>query len=54
VSYIFVDQSTNRLYYLDGFVVSPGKNKRESLRELDVILKTFKASGPNSDEKSAS
>lgn len=54
VSYIFVDQSTNRLYYLDGFVVSPGKNKRESLRELEVILKTFKASGPNSDEQSAS
>ena len=42
VSYIFVDPDTNRLYYLDGFVVSPGKKKRETLRELDVILKTFK------------
>ncbi|MEN8247358.1 MAG: DUF4837 family protein [Bacteroidota bacterium] len=42
ISYIFVDKETNRLYYLDGFVVSPGKSKREPLRELDVILKTFK------------
>jgi len=41
VSYAFVDQETNRLYYLDGFVVSPGKKKRETLRELEVILKTF-------------
>ena len=43
VSYIFVDESTNRLYYLDGFVVSPGRNKRESLRELEVIIKTFQS-----------
>lgn len=42
LSYIFVDKSTNRLYYLDGFVVAPGRQKREALRELDVILHTFK------------
>ena len=41
VSYVFVDEETNRLYYLDGFVIRPGKNKREALRELDVILSTF-------------
>jgi len=41
LSYIFVDKTSNRLYYLDGFVVSPGHKKREALRELDVILKTF-------------
>jgi hypothetical protein len=41
ISYIFVDPDTNRLYFLDGFVVSPGKKKRETLRELEVILKTF-------------
>ena len=41
ISYVFVDEKTNRLYYLDGFVVSPGRAKREPLRELEVILKTF-------------
>jgi len=54
VSYIFVDPATNRLYYLDGFVVSPGKNKRESIRELEVILNTFKAAPIKSEEKSTS
>ena len=44
VSYVFVDSVTNRLYYIDGFVVAPGRDKRESLRELDVILKTFQTS----------
>jgi len=51
VSYIFVDPDTNRLYYLDGFVVSPGKNKRETLRELDVIIKTFKTAKQDPDKK---
>ena len=41
ISYVFVDPGTNRLYYLDGFVASPGRKKREALRELEVILKTF-------------
>ena len=51
LSYIFVDPDTNRLYYLDGFVVSPGKNKRETLRELDVILKTFKTAKEDPNKK---
>ena len=49
ISYIFVDEPTNRLYYLDGFVVSPGRKKREALRELEVILKTFKT--PKEEKK---
>ncbi len=52
ISYIFVDQSTNRLYYLDGFVVSPGKKKRETIRELDVILNTFRTQEVKTKEKS--
>lgn len=51
VSYIFVDPDTNRLYYLDGFVVSPGKNKRETLRELNVILKTFNTAKEDSNKQ---
>jgi Domain of unknown function (DUF4837) len=41
ISYVFVDSTTNRLYYIDGFVIAPGKKKREAMRELDVILRTF-------------
>ena len=52
VSYVFVDKKTNRLYYLDGFVVSPGRKKREPLRELEVILKTFQT--PKEEQKDKS
>ena len=52
VSYVFVDEETNRLYYIDGFVIRPGKDKREALRELDVILNTFKAKKPSSEKNS--
>ncbi len=41
-SLAFVDQELNRLYYVEGFVSAPGKNKREALRELEVIMSTFK------------
>ena len=52
ISYVFVDEETNRLYYIDGFVIRPGKDKREALRELDVILNTFKAKKPSSEKNS--
>ena len=52
VSYVFVDEKSNRLYYLDGFVVSPGRAKREPLRELEVILKTFQT--PKEEQKDQS
>lgn len=42
LSYIFVDEKRNRLYYIEGYVASPGKTKRETIRELEIILKTFK------------
>jgi Domain of unknown function (DUF4837) len=54
VSYIFVDPETNRLYYLDGFVVAPGHKKREALREVEVILKTFKTRKENNQEETKS
>ena len=52
VSYVFVDEENNRLYYIDGFVIRPGKNKREALRELEVILTTFKAKKPSVEANS--
>ncbi len=41
VSYIFVDTDTQTLYYIEGFVNAPGKDKREIIRELSAILNTF-------------
>lgn len=49
LSYTFVDEETNRLYYIEGFVYSPGKQKRPSVREVEAIIKTFKT--PNEVEK---
>ncbi len=48
VAYVFVDESVNRLYYIDGFVFSPGVKQREIVRELNVILKTFDSKGEGS------
>jgi len=41
VSYSFVDESLNRIYYVEGFLYSPGKPQRESIRELKTIISTF-------------
>ncbi len=38
----FVDESLNRIYYIEGFLYSPGKRQRELIRELETILKTFR------------
>jgi len=42
VSYAMVDESTNRLYYIEAFLYSPGKAQRDLMRELSTIIKTFK------------
>jgi hypothetical protein len=42
VSYVFVDENTNRMYYLEAFLYSPGVNPRELVRELDLNLNTFR------------
>lgn len=52
ISYVFVDEESGRLYYIDGFVIRPGKDKREALRELDVILNTFTTKQPKVEEAS--
>ena len=44
ISYAMVDESTNRLYYIEAFLYSPGKAQRDVMRELNTILKTFKVS----------
>lgn len=44
VGYAMVDESSNRLYYIEGFLYSPGKPQRDHMRELDTIIKTFSIS----------
>lgn len=44
ISYTLVDENLNRLYYIEGFIYSPGKTQREFIREMEVILNTFKVS----------
>ena len=51
LSYIFVDEELNRLYYVEGYVDSPGRNKRDFIRELEVILSTFKTESELQTEK---
>lgn len=42
ISYTLVDEELGRLYYIEGFLYSPGKNQREFMRELEIILSTFR------------
>jgi len=42
ISYTLVDEELGRLYYIEGFLYSPGKSQREFMRELEVILSTFR------------
>jgi hypothetical protein len=44
LSFTFVDEALNRLYYIEGFIYSPAKSQREYMREISVILSTFQTS----------
>ncbi|MEM6299672.1 MAG: DUF4837 family protein, partial [Bacteroidota bacterium] len=41
VSYVVVDERSGRLYYMEGFVYAPGRDKRELIRELETGLWAF-------------
>ncbi len=41
LGYTLVDEAQGRLYYIEGYVYSPGEKKRPSIRELEAILRTF-------------
>lgn len=45
LAYALVDEANGMLYYIEGFTYAPGKEQREIMRELDVILNTFKFIG---------
>lgn len=44
LSYALVDEPKGLLYYIEGFVFSPGKNQRETMRQMEAILWTFNTS----------
>ncbi|MEQ9426439.1 MAG: DUF4837 family protein [Cyclobacteriaceae bacterium] len=41
LSFTFVDESRNRVYYIEGYVYHPSGDKRDWMREMETILKTF-------------
>ena len=43
LTYTFYDQPSGRIYIIDGMVFAPGYNKREFLRQLEVIAHTFRS-----------
>ncbi|MDH5398561.1 MAG: DUF4837 family protein [Cyclobacteriaceae bacterium] len=45
-----VDEVLNRLYYVEGFVYSPGKPQRETVRELETIIHTFRVNEKKKSE----
>lgn len=43
VSYTFVDEKTQKMYYIEGYVYDPGSIKKKvKMRELEAILSTFR------------
>lgn len=44
VGYGIADPAQGKVYYIEGFSFAPGKDKREFMRELEVILGTFEIS----------
>ncbi len=41
ISYLLVDNAKGVLYYVEGFVLAPGQEKRDLLRELEAIILSF-------------
>ncbi len=42
VTYAFYDQPSGRMYLIDGMVFAPGFDKREFLRQMEVLAYTFR------------
>ena len=54
LSYTIVDESNGMVYYIEGYVDSPGTRKKKLMRELEAILGTFKTPGDLSGEQPSS
>jgi len=42
VSYLMLDEAKNEVIFIDVFVFAPGKQKRDFMQQLDIIVKTVK------------
>ena len=42
ISYTIVDEEQQKIYYIEGYVYSPGTDKKNLVREVNAILTTFK------------
>jgi hypothetical protein len=42
VNYTFYDQTTDRVYMLDGSVFAPDNDKLDLLRQMEVMARTFR------------
>lgn len=51
VNYTFYDESSGRLYMIDGMVFAPGYDKREFLRQMEAIAHTFRTTPLASEEE---
>ncbi|WP_425390183.1 DUF4837 family protein [Ekhidna sp.] len=51
VSYTIVDEEEGLIYYIEGYVDSPGTRKKNLVRELEAILSTFKTKGDLTSSK---
>ncbi len=54
LSYTIVDEETGLIYYIEGYVDSPGTRKKNLVRELEAILSTFKTANDINAAKGAS
>lgn len=54
VSYTIVDEESGLIYYVEGYVDSPGTRKKKFVRELEAILSTFKTADDLKSSKEAS
>ncbi|HZY82550.1 MAG TPA: DUF4837 family protein [Cyclobacteriaceae bacterium] len=46
LAYALTDKETGKFYYIEGFVFGPSKELREMMRQIEVILHTFKLQSP--------
>ncbi|MEO9483477.1 MAG: DUF4837 family protein [Ekhidna sp.] len=54
LSYTIVDEESGLIYYIEGYVDSPGTRKKNLIREVEAILSTFKTKNDIEASKDAS
>ena len=42
ISYALVNETTGKLLVIDSFIFAPGKKKRNSMQQIDLMVKSLK------------